>query len=84
MFDARNNLSHQVANDVRKNLGTQVFGSIIPRNVKLSEAPSFGKPVVLYDMSSTGAVSYLALSKEILDAEAERHSQKKTCIGTGS
>ena len=84
MFDARNNLSHQVANDVRKNLGSQVFGSIIPRNVKLSEAPSFGKPVVLYDMSSTGAVSYMALSKEILDAEAERHSKKKTCIGTGS
>jgi chromosome partitioning protein len=84
MFDARNNLSHQVANDVRKNLGSQVFGSIIPRNVKLSEAPSFGKPVVLYDMSSTGAVSYLALSKEILDAEAERHSQKKNRTGTGS
>lgn len=84
MFDARNNLSHQVANDVRKNLGSQVFGSVIPRNVKLSEAPSFGKPVVLYDMSSTGAASYIELSKEILDAEAERHGQKTDCIGTGS
>ncbi len=84
MFDGRNNLSHQVANDVRKNLGSQVFKTVIPRNVKLSEAPSFGKPVILYDISSTGATSYLELSKEILDAEAERHNQKKNCLGTGS
>jgi len=69
MFDARNNLSHQVAEDVRHNLTSQVFDTVIPRNVKLSESPSFGKPVVLYDITSRGAVSYLDLSKEIMDAE---------------
>jgi chromosome partitioning protein len=69
MFDSRNNLSHQVAMDVRTNLGEHVFETIIPRNVKLSESPSFGKPVVLYDVASRGAISYFALAKEILDAD---------------
>ena len=69
MFDPRNNLSHQVVEDVKKNLNAQVFETIIPRNVKLSESPSFGKPVVLYDIASRGAASYLALAKEIMDAE---------------
>jgi chromosome partitioning protein len=69
MFDPRNNLSHQVVQDVRQNLASQVFRTIIPRNVKLSESPSFGKPVVLYDITSRGAMSYLDLSKEIMDAE---------------
>lgn len=83
MFDSRNNLSHQVADDVRKNLKYQVFETIIPRNIKLSEAPSFGKPVVLYDITSRGAISYLALSKEIMNAE--NGNVKKTCgVGTGS
>lgn len=68
MFDARNNLSHQVAADVRSNLRPQVFQTVIPRNVKISESPSFGKPVVLYDATCRGAASYFALSKEILDA----------------
>ncbi len=81
MFDARNNLSHQVAHDVRKNLSHQVFTTVIPRNVKLSESPSFGKPVVLYDITSRGAVSYLALSKEIIDAEGERNGKKTSRIG---
>jgi chromosome partitioning protein len=69
MFDPRNNLSHQVVQDVRQNLTSQVFRTMIPRNVKLSESPSFGKPVVLYDITSRGAMSYLDLSKEIMDAE---------------
>jgi chromosome partitioning protein len=69
MFDQRNNLSRQVAENVRENLGDQVFDTVIPRNVKLSECPSFGKPVVLYDITSRGALSYLALCKEILNAE---------------
>jgi chromosome partitioning protein len=84
MFDPRNNLSHQVVEDVRKNLRSQVFNTIIPRNVKLSESPSFGKPVVLYDITSRGAVSYLSLSKEIMDVEGDRNGQEAYSIGTRS
>jgi chromosome partitioning protein len=84
MFDARNNLSHQVEDDVRRHFGDQVFSTIIPRNVKLSECPSFGKPVVLYDITSRGAVSYLALSKEIMDAKDGGFSQEAYSIGTRS
>jgi len=84
MFDARNNLSHQVAHDVRKNLLDQVFNTVIPRNVKLSESPSFGKPVVLYDITSRGAISYLALSKEMMDAESERNGKETAGIGARS
>lgn len=84
MFDPRNNLSHQVVEDVRKNLTSMVFKTIIPRNVTLSESPSFGKPVVLYDITSRGAVSYLALAKEIIDAEGDRNGQKAYGLGTGS
>jgi chromosome partitioning protein len=82
MFDPRNNLSHQVADDVRKNLTSQVFTTVIPRNVKLSESPSFGKPVVLYDITSRGAISYLALSKEIMDAEGNGIHEKAYGIGS--
>jgi len=84
MFDPRNNLCHQVVGDVRKNLSNQVFNTIIPRNVKLSESPSFGKPVVLYDITSRGALSYLALSKEIMDAEDDGNGKKTHSVGTGS
>ena len=84
MFDPRNNLSHQVVEDVRKNLTSMVFKTIIPRNVTLSESPSFGKPVVLYDITSRGALSYLALAKEIIDAEGDRNGQKAYGLGTGS
>jgi chromosome partitioning protein len=73
MFDPRNNLSHQVEDDVRKHFLHQVFKTVIPRNVKLSESPSFGKPVILYDITSRGAVSYLSLCKEMIDAECQRH-----------
>ncbi len=83
MFDPRNNLSHQVVSDVRRNLADHVFDTIIPRNVKLSECPSFGKPVVLYDIASRGAISYLALSKEIMDAEGDGNGKKTYGIGTG-
>jgi len=84
MFDARNNLSHQVVEDVKKNLASQVFTTIIPRNVKLSESPSFGKPVVLYDVTSRGALSYLSLSKEIMDAEGNYSGEKTYSLGTGA
>ena len=66
MYDARNNLSHQVADDVRLHFPEQVFSTIIPRNVRLSEAPSFGKPVIFYDVASSGARSYLELANEVL------------------
>lgn len=68
MFDARNNLSHQVQNEVRNHFKTAVFHVVIPRNVRLSEAPSHGKPILLYDIESKGAVSYFELAKEVLAA----------------
>ena len=66
MFDKRNNISHQVAQDVKEHFEGKVFKAMIPRNVKLSESPSFGKPVLLYDIGCTGASSYLDLAKEIM------------------
>ena len=66
MFDGRNNLSHQVADEVKKHFKDKVFGTIIPRNIRLSEAPSHGKPVLLYDIHSKGAESYLDLAREIM------------------
>jgi chromosome partitioning protein len=66
MFDARNTLSIQVANEVRRHFGEKVYKTFIPRNVTLGEAPSHGKPAILYDPRSRGAQSYLALAKEIL------------------
>ncbi len=65
MFDKRNNLSFRVMEEARRHLGSKVFKTVIPRNVRLSEAPSYGKPVVLYDASSKGAESYLDLAAEI-------------------
>ena len=65
MFDKRNNLSFRVMEEARRHLGNKVFTTVIPRNVRLSEAPSHGKPVVLYDASSRGAESYLELAAEI-------------------
>ncbi len=67
MFDQRNSLAHQVANEVKEHFPSKLWYTKIPRNVRLSEAPSFGKPVLLYDVRSTGAVSYLALAQEFLE-----------------
>lgn len=67
MFDARNNLARQVADDVRKNFVGPVFKAVIPRNVRLSEAPSFGKPILLYDVGSRGCQSYIDLAREMLE-----------------
>jgi chromosome partitioning protein len=66
MFDIRNNLSHQVAEEVRNHFKEKVFQTVIPRNVRLSEAPSHGKPILLYDIHSKGAESYLNLAGEIM------------------
>jgi chromosome partitioning protein len=67
MFDERTNLSNQVVSDLRDFLGSQVFSTIVPRNVRLAEAPSHGKPIVLYDIKSKGAESYLRLAKEVIN-----------------
>ncbi len=66
MFDSRNNLSHMVAEDVKTHFGEKVFKTVIQRNVRLSESPSHGLPIILYDIRSKGALCYLELAKEIL------------------
>jgi chromosome partitioning protein len=67
MFDERTNLSNQVVSDLRDFLGSQVFSTIVPRNVRLAEAPSHGKPIIMYDIKSKGADSYLRLAKEVIN-----------------
>ena len=69
MFDPRNSLSSQVANDVRSFLGNQVYDTVIPRNVRVSEAPSYGKPVLLYDLKCSGSQAYLKLASEVIQRE---------------
>ena len=69
MFDSRTRLSHEVANNMRAHFNTQVFKTVIPRNTRLCEAPSYGLPICLYDISSKGAQNYLMLAKEILSRE---------------
>ena len=69
MYDRRNNLSSQVAADVRDHFGDKVYDTVIPRNVRVSEAPSFGKPVLLYDLHCSGAQAYLNLAKEVVRQE---------------
>jgi chromosome partitioning protein len=69
MFDNRLKLSNQVVEDVQKFFGDKVFDTIISRNVRLSEAPSFGKPVILYDAVSTGADNYIRLAEEVIGHE---------------
>jgi chromosome partitioning protein len=70
MYDKRLNLSKQVAAEAREYFGTKVFRTAIPRNVRLAEAPSFGEPIIQYDVLSTGAQSYLALARELMQREA--------------
>jgi len=69
MFDARNNLSHQVVAEIRRHFDGEVFETMIPRNVRLSEAPSHGLPALLYDIASRGATAYLELAREIIRRE---------------
>jgi chromosome partitioning protein len=69
MYDKRNNLSAQVAADVREHFGDKVYDTVIPRNVRVSEAPSFGKPVLLYDLQCSGAQAYLQLAREVVRQE---------------
>jgi chromosome partitioning protein len=69
MFDPRNNLAAQVVTDVRQFMGDKVYDTVIPRNVRVSEAPSYGKPVLLYDLKCSGSQAYLKLASEILTRE---------------
>ena len=75
MYDARNNLSGQVVADVREFMGSKVYDTIIPRNVRVSEAPSYGKPVLVYDLKCSGSEAYLRLATEIIQRE------KQLCAG---
>ncbi len=81
MFDTRLRLSNQVAEEVRRYFGEKVFKTIVQRNVRLSEAPSFGKPVLLYDATSMGARNYMALAREILRNNPEHASPKSLAAG---
>jgi chromosome partitioning protein len=72
MYDRRNALSGQVAADVRNHFGDKVYEAVIPRNVRVSEAPSFGKPVLIYDLKCTGSQAYLRLAKEVVGRERRR------------
>lgn len=78
MFDDRTNLTRQVAQDLKEFFGDQVFRTVIPRSIRLAEAPSFGKPILGYDPRSKGAESYIQLAKEILDHEQARHNTQST------
>ena len=71
MFDQRNNLSAQVMADVRSELGSLVYETVIPRNVRLSEAPSYGKPALLYDLKCAGSQAYLRLATEVIRRERQ-------------
>ena len=67
MYDGRTNLSVQVVENVRNNIGSNVYNSIIPRNIRLAEAPSYGLPIIKYDPKSAGAEAYMALADEVIN-----------------
>jgi len=79
MFDERTNLARQVAEDLREFFGKEVFRTVIPRSIRLAEAPSYGKPILLYDVRSRGAESYIKLAKEILEND---QSHRQSTQGT--
>ena len=87
MYDARLNLSRQVATDAREYFGSQVFNTIVPRNVRLAEAPSFGKPIILYDVQSIGAQAYIAVAHELIAREtamAKAHHHELTVVDSAA
>jgi chromosome partitioning protein len=87
MYDARLNLSRQVATDAREYFGSQVFNTIVPRNVRLAEAPSFGKPIILYDVQSIGAQAYIAVAHELIAREtamAKPHHHELTVVDSAA
>jgi chromosome partitioning protein len=84
MYDARLNLSRQVAADAREYFGAQVFDTVVPRNVRLAEAPSFGKPIVLYDVQSIGAQAYMAIANELIARELAAVASDRTSAAHGT
>jgi chromosome partitioning protein len=83
MYDERTNLSSAVAADLRDFYGQQVFQTVIPRNVRLAEAPSYGKPIILYDIRSRGAESYLQLAKEVIANDKKSVGARVECVAFG-
>ena len=77
MFDARNNLSVEVVENVRDNVNERIFTTIIPRNIRLAEAPSYGMPICEYDKSSAGADAYSMLAEELMKGKVTNGSKKK-------
>ena len=80
MYDGRINLSRQVAADAREYFGPKVFESVVPRNVRLAEAPSFGKPIILYDVASVGAQAYMSVARELLDRHRREGDGARTAL----
>ena len=80
MFDARLNLSRQVAAEAREYFGNKVFETVIPRNVRLAEAPSFGKPIILYDVASVGAQAYMGVARELIERASVRQQPSPSVI----
>lgn len=80
MFDPRANISHQVADEVRRVFPKLVFDAVVPRNVRLAESPSFGKPVLLYDIRSKGCEAYLALARELQKRQVRRRKSKSSRV----
>jgi len=78
MYDRRNSLSEQVASDVRSHFGEAVYQTVIPRNVRVSEAPSFGKPALVYDLRCAGSQAYLKLAREVVLRERKRRAAHAT------
>jgi chromosome partitioning protein len=83
MFDARNNLANQVSEQLLEHFGDKVYRTIIPRNIRLAEAPSYGTPVLKYDQTSRGAIAYLALAGELVRREQERQAEPGQDADTG-
>jgi len=84
MYDDRTTLSKQVAADLRSFFGTQVFNTVIPRNVRLAEAPSYGKPILFYDISSKGAEAYIQLAKEVIANAQKRLGERAQRAHSGA
>jgi chromosome partitioning protein len=77
MFDSRTNLSTQVVDNVKSNLNGYIFETVIPRNIRLAEAPSYGMPIIKYDSKSTGAEAYMNLAEELLQKNEPNRNVKK-------